>query len=330
MSSIASYLIKSLIQKFFVFFIVITLVFLIPRLSPGTPIDYLVEDPRVPPEVKIELLRKFGLDKPIFPDQYLSFLYNFFIRFDLGYSFTYQEPVLKIISERLIWTIILMGAAISIAIPVGIALGLLLAWKRGTSIGYLSISLLLFLRSFPVFWIGMILLLIFSFYLKIFPSGGSVTPGAIYSNVFEYLIDVARHITLPIITLSTVYIPRYTIYMRNSSLNIINEDFIWVARAVGISPRNILFGYVARNAILPIMTIISIDIGFITGGAVITETVFSYPGVGRLIYEAVLNRDYPLLLGCFTIIVGFTLLALTIVEMLYAVVDPRVRTRESK
>jgi peptide/nickel transport system permease protein len=329
MASFLSFVIKSLVHKFIIFFIVITLIFLIPRLAPGTPIDYLVENPRVPPEVRIELIKKFGLDKPIFPDQYINFLYNFFVRLDLGYSFTYQEPVLKVVSERLVWTLILMGSAIVISIPVGILIGLLLAWRRGSSTGYVLTSLILLTRSFPVFWIGMVLLLIFSFYLKIAPSGGALTPGAVYTNIFSYLEDVLRHLALPLITISSVFIPRYVILMRNASLNVLGEDFVWVAKAVGLSSRHILISYVGKNAILPIMTLISIDIGFIAGGAVVTETVFSYPGVGRLIYEAVLNRDYPLILGAFTIIVGVTLIALTIAELLYAIIDPRVRRGET-
>jgi peptide/nickel transport system permease protein len=329
MASFLSFVIKSLVHKFIIFFIVVTLIFLIPRLAPGTPIDYLVENPRVPPEVRIELIKKFGLDKPIFPDQYINFLYNFFVRLDLGYSFTYQEPVLKVVSERLIWTLILMGSAIVISIPVGILIGLLLAWRRGSSTGYILTSLILLTRSFPVFWVGMVLLLIFSFYLKIAPSGGALTPGAIYINIFSYLEDVLRHLALPLITISSVFIPRYVILMRNASLNVLGEDFVWVAKAVGLPSRHILISYVGKNAILPIMTLISIDIGFIAGGAVVTETVFSYPGVGRLIYEAVLNRDYPLILGAFTIIVGVTLIALTIAEFLYAIIDPRVRRSET-
>jgi peptide/nickel transport system permease protein len=329
MASFLSFVIKSLVHKFIIFFIVITLIFLIPRLAPGTPIDYLVENPRVPPEVRIELIKKFGLDKPIFPDQYINFLYNFFVRLDLGYSFTYQEPVLKVVFERLVWTLILMGSAIVISIPVGILIGLLLAWRRGSSTGYVLTSLILLTRSFPVFWIGMVLLLIFSFYLKIAPSGGALTPGAVYTNIFSYLEDVLRHLALPLITISSVFIPRYVILMRNASLNVLGEDFVWVAKAVGLSSRHILISYVGKNAILPIMTLISIDIGFIAGGAVVTETVFSYPGVGRLIYEAVLNRDYPLILGAFTIIVGVTLIALTIAELLYAIIDPRVRRGET-
>jgi len=329
MASFLSFVIKNLVHKFIIFFIVITLIFLIPRLAPGTPIDYLVENPRVPPEVRIELIKKFGLDKPIFPDQYINFLYNFFVRLDLGYSFTYQEPVLKVVSERLVWTLILMGSAIVISIPMGILIGLLLAWRRGSSTGYILTSLILLARSFPVFWIGMVLLLIFSFYLKIAPSGGALTPGAVYTNIFSYLEDVLRHLALPLITISSVFIPRYVILMRNASLNVLGEDFVWVAKAVGLSSRHILISYVGKNAILPIMTLISIDIGFIAGGAVVTETVFSYPGVGRLIYEAVLNRDYPLILGAFTIIVGVTLIALTIAEFLYAIIDPRVRRGET-
>lgn len=318
---------KKTIYRFFVFLIVISLVFLIPRLAPGTPIDYLVEDPRVPPEIRVELIKKFGLDKPIFPDQYIQFLVNFFTKLDLGFSFTYQEPVMKVILERLVWSVVLMGGALLVSIPAGVSIGLLLAWKRGSH-DYIATLVLLFLRSFPTFWFGMILILVLSYHYKLFPSGGATTPGAIYSNIFDMFRDVLYHITLPIITLSTVYIPRYALITRANALNVVNEDFVLVGVAKGLSSRQILLSYILRNTLLPVMTVASIDIGFIVGGAIVTETVFSYPGMGTLIYTAVFNRDYPLLLGVFTIVSALTLALITVVEYLYTFIDPRVRVRE--
>ena len=326
--NLLTFLAKKLFYRFIVFFIILTIVFMIPRLAPGTPIDYLIEDPRVPPEIREQLLEKFGLNKPVFPDQYIQFLYNFFVRFDLGYSFAYQQPVAKLISERIIWSIILLGGALVIAIPTGILLGSLLVSRRGSR-EYLGVLMLLLLRSFPVFWLGMVLLLIFSYRLELFPSGGATTPGASYSNLGEFVVDVLRHITLPLIALSSVFIVRYTLLMRSSALNTIGEDFVVVALAKGLSRRQILYGYIIKNSMLPVMTIASIDIGFVAGGAVVTETVFSYPGMGRLLYDAVMSRDYPLVLGIFVVISGITLIAVTVAEFIYSIIDPRVRTHET-
>ncbi|MEM4970106.1 MAG: ABC transporter permease [Sulfolobales archaeon] len=327
MSSLPTVFARKIIYRFFVFFIILTIIFLLPRLAPGTPIDYLVEDPRVPPEVRVELIKKFGLDKPIFPDQYFQFLLNFFLKFDLGYSFTYQEPVMSVISQRIIWSVILLGGALLISIPIGIMLGILMIRRRGVS-EYLSVLGLLFLRSFPVFWVGMILLLIFSYYLKVFPLGGAMSPGVVYNTPYEYIIDVLKHLTLPLITLSAIFIPRYALLMRSSSINVIREDFVFVAVAKGLPRREILYSYIARNSMLPVITTASIDIGFIAGGAVVTETVYSYPGMGTLIYTAVINRDYPLLLGSFAIVTAVTLIAVTIAEFLYTFIDPRVKSHE--
>lgn len=323
------FFIKKIVQKLVILYIVLTLVFIIPRLAPGSPIDYLVENPRVPPEMREILLKKFGLDKPIFPDQYFKFLERTILNLDFGYSFLYQEPVFKLILERLVWTIILMGTALVLSSVVGSMLGVVTAWKRGRIFDYSVTLSTLFLRSLPVFWVGMILLLYLSYYYNIFPTGGATTPGLKYASFLDYVRDVVMHITLPLLAIIPIYTARYLMVMRNTMVEILGEDFIFVAKVKGLSDKTIMFKHAARNALLPLITMLAIDTGFIMGGAIVTETVFSYPGVGSLIYEAVLNHDYPLILGAFFIISAVTLSTMMIAEILYAILDPRVRVSEA-
>ena len=324
-----SFFIKKVLQKLIVLYIVLTLVFIIPRLAPGSPIDYLVENPRVPPEMREMLLKKFGLDKPIFPDQYMKFMEQVIFHFDFGYSFLYQEPVFKIIAERLIWSIILMGLALVLSSMLGTLLGIYAAWRRGRVFDYTVTLSVLFVRSLPVFWVGMILLLYLSYYYGLFPTGGATTAGMQYSSFLDYVYDVLQHLTLPLMAITPIYTARYLMVMRNTMVDILGEDFIFVAKVKGLSDRTVMFRHAARNALLPLVTLLAIDTGSIMGGAVITETVFSYPGVGSLIYDAVLNHDYPLILGAFFIISAVTLFMIMIAELLYAILDPRVRASET-
>jgi len=320
------FILKKFIQKIAVFFLIMFLVFLIPRLAPGSPIDYLVEDPRVPPDVRSALLRSFGLDRPVFPDQFGNFLRNL-ITGNFGYSFIYQRPVFELLMERLPWTLLLMGSAVALSSLLGFLGGVVTAWMRGRRVSYIATMSALLLRSFPTFWIGMVLLLTLGYYAKLFPMGGATTPGASYSSFFDYIYDVLRHLALPLLTLVAVLTPRYLVIVRNTMVDVIREDFIVVAVAKGLSSRDVMLKHAARNAVLPFTAVLSLDAGMIVGGATVTETVFSYPGVGRLIYESVINRDYPLILGAFFVVTLIALLTTTIAELLYAYLDPRVRVR---
>ncbi|MET1127692.1 MAG: ABC transporter permease [Thermoproteota archaeon] len=322
------YIARKLLQKLAVLYIITNFVFLIPRLAPGSPIDYLVENPRVPPEVRQELLRKFGLDRPIFPDQYVEFLKGL-VRLDFGYSFTYQSPVFEVIEERLWWSILLVGSALLLSALIGTYLGMIAAWYRGRVRDYALTLSTLFVRSLPVFWVGMLLLLFFSYKLGWFPTGGATTPGETYENVLDRVADVLHHLALPLTAIVPVFTARYLMVMRNTMVDVMGEDYVVVAKAKGLSDRLIMWKHAARTALLPLVTMLSIDVGAIMGGAVITETVFSYPGVGLLIYEAVLNHDYPLILGAFFIISVVTLASMFVAELLYAALDPRVRAGEA-
>ncbi len=318
------YMIKKIISRFFVFFIVVSLVFILPRLLPGGAFAYLIENPNIPPETREELIKSFGLDQPLHI-QYIRFLHNFFLKGDLGISFRYLKPVTEVIMEALPWSILLVTSSTIISFTMGILLGAYSAAKRGRVADSIITNSVMVFRSMPSFWLGLILLLVFGYYLGWFPLYGAYTYGAEYSSFVEYLLDVLYHLTLPLITLVLIQMAGYTLFTRNTMLDVITEDFIVTARAKGLSERKVVYGHALRPVLPPVITVFAINLGFSVGGALIAETVFSYPGVGRLMYEAVYTSDYPLLLGIFVYISAFTLTAITVAEILYGWIDPRIR-----
>jgi len=204
-------------------------------------------------------------------------------------------------------------------------LGLYSAYRRGGYFDTISVAISMIIRSMPGFWLGMVLLIIFGYYLGWAPLFGVYTYGYQYSNILDYIGDVLYHLRLPMITLIILSIPEYLILMRNSVINILGEDFIMVAQAKGLTDREILIKHVFRPASLPILTALTIDVGFSISGAMLIERVFSIPGVGRLVYDAVYMQDYPLLLGVVIYTSALTLILVTIVEIMYSFIDPRMR-----
>jgi peptide/nickel transport system permease protein len=289
---------------------------------PGDPIA-MMTSPSITAEVRAILLQKFGLDKPLHI-QFIKYIEQL-LQGNLGMSFVYQRPVVDLIAERLPNTVLLLLSSYIITVILSIVLGLVAAWKRG---GKIDISLIIFslwMHSMPIFWLGGLLLLFFSIQLNIFPVIGISTPWLEHENTLSYIADVAYHLFLPMMTLGIGNIGGMFLITRNSLLDVFSEDYIVTAKAIGLSSRTILFRNVLRNAMLPLATVILMRLGFIIGGAVTTETVFSWPGVGLLIYRAVMHEDYPLLQGAFLIITISAVLANYVAEIVYGYLDPRVR-----
>jgi len=282
-----------------------------------------MEDPRVTEDVVAKIKMRFGLDKPL-ATQYLSFLISMF-KGDFGYSLHFHRPVFQIILLRLPWTLFLLGTSSIISTIISFYLGVWLAWKRGTRLDVYGTNFLMFIRSTPHFWLGMIFLLLFSYYFGVFPLYGALTPGAVYNNQLERLVDIIYHSILPGGVLTIRKIGTTLLYVRNSTLDVIGEDFVITAKAKGLTERRILFHHIARNAMLPMVTIIALRFGSLVDGAILTETVFSYPGTGKLIYEAILNNDYFLIQGAFFMIAICVLSANLIADLIYVKLDPRVK-----
>ncbi len=320
--SLARWLATKVLYLVATLFGVVTLNFIIFRLMPGDPAAMLVAERLLKPEMIEELRKAFGLDKPLW-EQYILYIKNLFSGY-MGYSFYWRRPVVDIIMERLPNTLILLGSATAIAIFLGIVLGITAASRRGGKTDITIVVSSLVFYSVPVFWLGMILLLVFGVYIPLFPIGGTVSRPP-PSDPLMYALDMLWHMTLPLLCLVLIDFGSFALLMRSSLLEALTEDYIVTARAKGLPEKKVLYDHAFRNAVLPIVTAAAISFGYIVGGATLTETVFSWQGVGRLIYEAVIQRDYPVLQGTFFIIAVSVILANFIADILYGLLDPRVR-----
>ncbi len=316
------FLAKRILQSFLMIFIVITLNFYLFRIMPGNPIDIMF-NPAIGPEAKAIMMREMGLDKPI-SVQYVIYLNNL-LHGKLGYSFLEHKSVMGAILERLPSTILLMLSANILAILLGIFLGVVAAWKRGTTVDISSIIVALTLYSMPMFWLGGIMIILFSVRFRMFPIFGIVTPGVSHANFWEYIADVGSHLFLPMMSFGIGTFGGLFLIMRNTMIDAFTEDYTLTAKAIGLGNRTIIFKNVMRNALLPVITIVSLRLGFMVGGAILTETVFSWPGVGLLIYRAVMAHDYQMLQGVFLVITVLVVLANLMADIIYGYADPRVR-----
>jgi peptide/nickel transport system permease protein len=296
--------------------------FIIFRVAPGDPVRLMFKDPRVSKE-NLQLQReKFGLDKPL-SGQFVAYVRQM-SRGDLGISFWQKRPVINVIAERIPNTIALVLSALSVAIVLGVALGAFAGWRSGTKIDTFILTASLTLYSIPTFALGILLLLIFAYALSIFPLGGIVTPASGYEG-FAYFKDVVWHMFLPCFSIVLWYIGEYVILTRSSMMDVLGQDYIATARAKGLKESHILRNHALRNAILPVVTLTGINIGFAIAGVIEAETVFSWPGIGRLVYDAVVKRDYPLLQGVFLVFAVSVVLANLAIDLIYGLIDPRIK-----
>jgi peptide/nickel transport system permease protein len=247
------------------------------------------------------------------------FTFNFGISFSEG-----NRPVVESIAARLPNTLLLMGTAAIITIIIGIATGIAAASKRGGAFDMGMVTTALILYSVPTFWLGMMFILLFGFYIPLFPMGGTVSVPA-PTDPLAYALDVAWHLVLPAITLALVSYGGYMLVMRNTLIDVLTEDYIVTARAKGVDERTVLYKHALRNAILPLVTMIALTFGFLITGATLTETVFNWYGIGRLIFESVIAQNYPVLQAIFYIMALTVIIANFIADILYGFLDPRVR-----
>jgi peptide/nickel transport system permease protein len=304
-------------------FAVLIFNYILFRILPGDPLAMMMRNPKATPEMIEATKQLFGLDKPWYVQFYLYFK-NLFAG-DLGMSFFFKQPVASVIGSRIMPTIIMVGLAEILAIIFGIIIGVIAAWKRGTKldIGTLGFSLITY--SMPTFWLGMVMVVIFSVNLHMFPTSGILTPGMTYSATSAMVADYIRHLILPMVSLSIVLIGEYALTMRNTLIDVLSEDYITTAKAKGFGNRYILRKHAMPNAMLPMVTIIAINLGLVVGGTVQVETIFSWPGLGSLMYEALRSRDYPLLQGVFLLVTVSVVVANLIADITYSYIDPRVK-----
>jgi peptide/nickel transport system permease protein len=310
-------------QLLFVLWAVATILFFIFRLMPGDPLTAFIE-PTFTQAERDELSRQFGLDLPLF-QQYLLYLLNL-VQLNLGKSFFYRQDVATLVWEVFPNTIVLTLAALIVAYAIGIVLGATLAWKRNSVLEKIALPVVLMLRAAPEFWLGMVLLAVFSFSLGWLPSGGTLEAGTERGSFLAHLFnrDFLAHLLLPAATLALYLVGLPVLLMRSTMLEVLNEDFVTLARMQGFSERTIMLRHAARNALLPVATAFTLGIGYSVGGNVVIETVFSWPGLGRLLVKAVQAHDYPLAQGAFMLIAVVTIAMNALAELLYRLLDPRV------
>lgn len=307
----------------------VTLNFLLPRLSPGNPVQALIGrlHKRVPPQTihSLEILLGVNNHDSLWT-QYLQYLNNL-AHGDLGVSITYlPTPVSRVIAQDLPWTLMLVGVTLVISFVFGTFLGVIVAWRRGKALDTIFPPVFTFLSAIPYFWLALIVLYIFGFWLGWFPTLGgydidSTTPGW---NT-DFIISAITHGILPAITIIIGSIAGWLLGMRNMMITTLSEDYVMMAEAKGLSEARIMFIYAARNAILPSITSFALSLGFVVSGALLTEIVFNYPGIGYAFLQAVDNKDYALIQGLFLIIAIAVLAANFLSDLLYVVLDPRVR-----
>ncbi len=317
-------------QYALVFLITLTLNFAIPRLAPGSPIDYLVPSEQVStvtPEQRERILAQFGLERPL-AEQYWSYLAGI-AQGDLGVSTQQGRPVVDMLLERLPWTLVLVGGAIALSLIVGAGAGFLAAARRGGRMEVGGLAFFMFLDSMPPFWIGMLLLVLFSGYLKLLPVFGAL-PLTNAAGGFGLTLAVAERLALPLLTLTLVRAGWLFLVARSSLAGELSEDYILMAEAKGLPRRRVVLRHGVRNALLPLVTAVAVEAGTLVGGATVVETVFSYPGLGRLIYESVLSRDYTVLQGAFLLLAVGVIAANLLADLLYPLIDPRVRTEGAR
>jgi peptide/nickel transport system permease protein len=320
------YLARRIVQTLVTIAFILILNFLLFRMMPGSPERVLFRNPNITPEVLAEARARWGLDKPLLPDQLVAYIGST-VTGDLGYSLKFRgQPVTEVIATRIWPTVILFGLGEIIAIVLGLSLGSYSGWKRGGPIDYFGNGVSLVLYSMPYFLIGMLLLLVFATTLGWFPTSGMFTIGATYASPVDQLADFCRHLVLPVATVALGLVGQYSILMRSSIVDTLSEDYVGTARAKGLSEGKILRSHALPNALLPTVTLIAINLGYVVAGAITVEVVFNWPGIGTLTVDALSARDYPVLQGIFLILSVAVVMANLIADIVYGFLDPRVRT----
>ena len=315
------FLLKRIAQSLVLILLLIVINFFLIHLAPGDPVYYLAGQSG--DEQYYQLIRaKFGLDQPLLTQLwvYLSSV----LRGDLGFSLSYQQPVSAVIFSRVPATVLLILSAILMASIGGVFLGVEAARRENTFYDRFFNTFALLGHSFPVFSVGHLLLLFFALYLGLFPAQGIISANQDLLGI-AYFLDLLAHLALPALTLAFVQMAQIMRLTRTQMLNILGENFITTARAKGVAESRVVYAHALRNALLPVVTVIGTDLGMLLSGAALVETVFAYPGLGRLTLEALESRDYPVLMGLFLMISIAVAVMNFLTDITYPLVDPRIR-----
>jgi peptide/nickel transport system permease protein len=300
--------------------------FALPRLAPGDPIDFLLPPEQagvLTPAQRTSILAQFGLDRPL-PVQFGRYVAGI-ARGDFHYSVRYGRPVRDLLLERLPWTLLLVGSSIMLSVAIGVLAGFRSAWRRGTAADVGSLTAFMVVDSMPAFFVGMLLILAFSVTVHIFPIYGAVP--TLPTTGFELVVAIVKRLALPLTALTLSSLGAVYLVARSSMVSELREEYVLMAEAKGLD-RSQVRRHAQRNALLPVWTIVLLSVGHLVGGATVVETIFSYPGLGQLIYQSVLSRDYPVLQGAFFLLAFTVVAANLLADLVYPIIDPRVRRRK--
>ncbi len=312
-----TFFLRRLLSAIPVMFIITFATFVLMQMLPGGPLAAYENNPEISQDDIQRLRHEMGLDRPI-PVQYWAWLKNF-VRGDWGYSFVTKRPVLQEIWDRLPNTLYLTGFSLIVALIIAIPAGIISATRQYSIFDHITTTLTYIGRSMPVYYSGLLLIIIFSIWLRWFPSGGMHTLGKDSS-----IIDSLRHLFLPVLSLSTLIAAKYVRFLRTSMLEVIHQDYIRTAAAKGLHNRIIIFKHAFRNAAIPLVTVVAIDLPVLFAGALFTETVYSWPGMGRLFVDSATRFDYSIVMGIVAAIAFLVVLSNLIADVIYGILDPRI------
>jgi len=305
----------------------ITINFLIPRLMPGNPAELLMArfQGRLSPQAAKALSLLFGLGHQSIFSKYGQYWAQL-AHGNLGVSLTYfPTPVLTVIRESLPWTVVLIGLTTIVSFVLGTFMGVIVGWRRGSPLLESLLPATMFFSAVPYFWLGLVSVLVFAVHLHVFPISGGYSSGVSIGFTGSFVLSAIYHGLLPAITIVVSSVAGWVIGMRNMMVTTLSEDYVVMAEAKGLRTNRVMFAYAARNAVLPSIANFAMSLGFVVSGAILVEIVFSYPGVGYMLYQAVSNEDYPLMQGIFLVIVLAVLVANLIADLCYVLLDPRTR-----
>lgn len=315
------YIIRRLLLIIPVMIGVSIVIFALIHMAPGDPYSSMI-DPTVTEEDKENMLRSIGYYDPI-PVQYVKWVGRA-LHGDLGYSIRYKEPCINVIKRRFGNTVMLALSALVVSSVVGIILGIIAATKKNSLFDYFVSAIAFVGLSIPAFFLGLLMVKFLAFNFKLFPISGMETIASGYEGM-EKFVDIFHHMVLPLTTLSLVNIAEKMRYTRSAMLEVIQQDYIRTAKAKGVKKKVIIYQHALKNALIPVVTVVSMSLGKLLSGTILTETVFVWPGMGTLVYQSILNRDYPLVVSSTMLLAFLMLISNLIADILYAVLDPRIK-----
>jgi len=316
-------LLRRVISLLITFLLVICINFVLFRMMPGDPLQFMIPaDPKIPVEYKEMLIERYGLDDSMF-EQFITYIKGVFT-LDFGESFEYKMPAMDYLLEFIPWTLLLVGIASVFMIVIGMLIGIVAAWKRGSLFDSGSLAFSLFFYAMPTFWLAMIMVMMFAVTWEIFPPSKALEIGEEFEFTLASVKDLLWHLVMPVTCLVLVYIATFSLVMRGALSDVMTEDYITTARAKGLPEKAVLKDHAVPNAMLPMLILIALTIAYIVGGAFMVEWVFNYPGVGWATIDAVYEEDWPVLQAAFFLIAVAVLIANFVSDVVMMYLDPRL------